>query len=92
MPGRHNEKGQATQAHPRYFNQNLISQKDINTSTLSALDKIWLFLAHMSEAGLVCVNGVSESLFKIGLCLPSGPMLTDEDLAYIVETIKKANK
>ena len=44
------------------------------------------------EAGLVCVNGVSESLFKIGLCLPSGPMLTDEDLAYIVETIKKANK
>ena len=34
------------------------------------------------------VNGVSESLFKVGLCLPSGPMVTDEDLARIVATIK----
>ena len=38
------------------------------------------------------VNGVSESLFKVGLCLPSGPMVTDEDLAYIVETIKNAKR
>lgn len=45
MPVRRNEKGQATQAHPRYFNQNLISQKDINTSTLSALDRrLWFVL------------------------------------------------
>ena len=36
------------------------------------------------------VNGVSESLFKVGMCLPSGPMVSDEDVAYIVETIKKA--
>ena len=36
------------------------------------------------------VNGVSESLFKVGMCLPSGPMVTDEDLAYIVESIKDA--
>ena len=36
------------------------------------------------------VNGVSESLFKVGMCLPSGPMVTDEDLAYIVESIKYA--
>ena len=34
------------------------------------------------------VNGVSESLFKTGLCLPSGPWVTDEDVAYIVEHIK----
>ena len=38
------------------------------------------------------VNGVSESLFKVGLCLPSGPMVTDEDLAYIAETIKNAKR
>ena len=38
------------------------------------------------------VNGVSEALFNVGLCLPSGPMVTDEDLAYIVETIKQAKK
>ena len=36
------------------------------------------------------VNGVSEALFKVGMCLPSGPMVTDEDLAYIVESIKEA--
>lgn len=35
------------------------------------------------------VNGVSEALFKKGLCLPSGPYVTDEDVAYIVEQIKK---
>ena len=38
------------------------------------------------------INGVSEALFKEGLCLPSGPMVTDEDLAYIVETIRQAKK
>lgn len=36
------------------------------------------------------VNGVSESLFKIGLCLPSGPMVTDDDVRYIVSQIKSA--
>lgn len=34
------------------------------------------------------VNGVSEALFKRGLCLPSGPCVTDEDVHYIVEQIK----
>lgn len=34
------------------------------------------------------VNGVSEALFKRGLCLPSGPCVTDEDVRYIVEQIK----
>ncbi len=36
------------------------------------------------------INGVSESLFKIGLCLPSGPMVTDDDVRYIVSQIKSA--
>lgn len=36
------------------------------------------------------VNGVSEALFKRGLCLPSGPCVTEEDVRYIVEQIKKA--
>lgn len=31
---------------------------------------------------------VSEAVFKVGMCLPSGPMVSDEDVAYIVETIK----
>ena len=36
------------------------------------------------------VNGVSESLFKQGLCLPSGPCVTEDDVLYIVDCIKKA--
>lgn len=36
------------------------------------------------------VNGVSESLFKVGMCLPAGPYVSDEDVKYIVETIKSA--
>lgn len=34
------------------------------------------------------VNGVSESLFARGLCLPSGPWVTDEHVKYIVDQIK----
>jgi len=34
------------------------------------------------------VNGVSEAIFKVGMCLPSGPYVSDEDVKYIVETIK----
>lgn len=36
------------------------------------------------------VGGVSERLFKTGLCLPSGPMVTDADAARIVGTVKAA--
>ena len=34
------------------------------------------------------LNGISEELFKCGLCLPSGPCVTDDDARYIVEQIK----
>ena len=34
------------------------------------------------------VNGVSEGLFKIGMCLPAGPYVTDDDVKFIVEAIK----
>ena len=34
------------------------------------------------------INGVSEAIFKIGMCLPAGPWVTDEDVYYIVECIK----
>ena len=34
------------------------------------------------------VNGVSEALFKIGMCLPAGPYVSDDDVRYIVDTIK----
>lgn len=34
------------------------------------------------------VNGVSENLFNKGLCLPSGPCVSEEDVRYICEAIK----
>jgi len=36
------------------------------------------------------VNGVSEAIFKIGMCLPAGPYVTDDDVRYIVDCIKEA--
>ena len=36
------------------------------------------------------VNGISEAVFKVGMCLPAGPYVSDEDVKYIVETIKNA--
>ena len=36
------------------------------------------------------INGVSEDIFKVGMCLPAGPYVSDEDVHYIVETILSA--
>ena len=35
-------------------------------------------------------RGVAVELFKKGLCLPTGPCVSDEDARYIVDTIKAA--
>ena len=43
-----------------------------------------------SETSVAYVNGVSEAIFKVGMCLPAGPYVTDDDVRYIVETIKSA--
>ena len=36
------------------------------------------------------VNGVSEAIFKVGMCLPAGPYVSDDDVRYIVEAIKSS--
>ena len=36
------------------------------------------------------LNGVSEEIFKIGMCLPAGPYVSVEDVKYIVQTIKES--
>jgi len=35
------------------------------------------------------VNGVSEAIFKVGMCLPAGPYVNDDDVRYIVDIIKE---
>lgn len=34
------------------------------------------------------VNGVSETLFKVGMCLPAGPYVTEDDVRFICDAIK----
>lgn len=36
------------------------------------------------------VNGVSEAIFRVGMCLPAGPCVSDDDVYYIVDSIKEA--
>lgn len=38
----------------------------------------------------VYTNGVEEDLFKVGMCLPAGPYVSDDDVKYIVDCIKGA--
>ena len=38
----------------------------------------------------VYTNGVEEVIFKIGMCLPAGPYVSDEDVKYIVDCIREA--
>ena len=38
----------------------------------------------------IYTNGIEEEIFKIGFCLPSGPYVTENDIKYIVNTIKEA--
>ena len=38
----------------------------------------------------VYVNGVSENIFKKGLCIPAGPCVPEEDVCYIAGKIKEA--
>ena len=37
----------------------------------------------------VYTNGVSEAVFNTGLCLPSGPCVSEEDVEFIVKEIRK---
>ena len=46
------------------------------------------FICQTSESSIAYINGVSEALFKVGMCLPAGPYVTDDDVRYIVDTIK----
>lgn len=43
-----------------------------------------------SDTSVAYVNGVSEAMFKVGMCLPAGPYVSDEDVRYIVDCIKNA--
>ena len=78
----------------------ILFKKEIDTEALCLkLDKegiearpLWkpMHLQPVYKNAPAYVNGVSERLYKTGVCLPSGPWVTDEDVRYIVETFKSA--
>ena len=45
-------------------------------------------ICQTSASSVAYINGVSEDLFHKGLCLPSGPCVTDEDVKRIIKAIK----
>ena len=47
-------------------------------------------ICQTSATSVAYVNGVSEAIFKVGMCLPAGPYVSDDDVRYIVDTIKSA--
>lgn len=75
----------------------ILFKKEIDTEALCLdLDKVgiearplWkpMHMQPVYKAAPVYTNGISEKLYKTGICLPSGPWVTDEDVKYIVETI-----
>ena len=42
------------------------------------------------DNAVVFTNKVEDDIFKMGFCLPAGPYVSDEDVRYIVESIKEA--
>ena len=78
----------------------ILFKKELDTEAFCLeLDKsgiearpLWkpMHLQPVYKDALAFTNGFSEYLFKHGICLPSGPWVTDDDVKYIVEKIKEA--
>ena len=47
-------------------------------------------ICQTSASSVAYINGISEEVFKTSMCLPAGPCVTDDDVRYIVDSIKAA--
>ena len=80
-----------------YWLTTILFKKELDTEAFCLkLDKmgiearpLWkpMHLQPVYKNAPVYTNGVSEKLYKTGICLPSGPWVTDSDVQYIVEKI-----
>ena len=68
----------------------VIHAVDCATTDCQPNENVEALRAFMLGKKIAYINGVSEAIFKIGMCLPAGPWVTDEDVYYIVECIKEA--
>ena len=85
----HSAKSMTTDCQP---NDNVEALRLIMSDAQVETRPLWkpMHLQPVYRNATAYVNGVSEALFKVGMCLPAGPWVSDEDFRYIVKKIKEA--
>ena len=70
--------------------QPVYTRGTVKNEELDSMSNGTKVICQTSDTSISYVNGLSEALFKVGLCLPSGPCVTDEDVQHIINSIKSA--
>lgn len=65
------------------YRQGMVKMENIRTKDED-------IVCQTSDSSVAYINGISEDIFKIGMCLPAGPYVSDDDVRYIVEKIREA--
>ena len=68
--------------------QPVYKQAEVNSEKLIVNSRE--IIRQTSGSSVAYINGVSEEIFKVGMCLPAGPYVSDDDVRYIVQTIKES--
>ncbi len=68
--------------------QPVYRQGEVKKESLGMIDGC--VVCQTSDSSVAYINGISEEIFKIGMCLPAGPYVSDDDVRYIVEKIREA--
>ena len=68
--------------------QPVYRQGEVKKETIGMKDGC--VVCQTSGSSVAYINGISEEIFKIGMCLPAGPYVSDDDVRYIVEKIREA--
>ena len=68
--------------------QPVYKQAEVNSEKLIVTSRE--IIRQTSGSSVAYINGVSEEIFKVGMCLPAGPYVSDDDVRYIVQTIKES--
>ena len=58
--------------------------------TLTTENALFRCFEGPKSVAYVSRDEVSENIFKVGVCLPAGPCVSDDDVRYIVDCIKEA--
>ena len=70
--------------------QPVYTRGTVKNEVLDSMSNGAKVICQTSDTSIAYLNGLSEALFKVGLCLPSGPCVTDDDVQHIINSIKSA--